>query len=316
MSVDFNDRDAVQYNPTAYLQPEGTMLGITSMKLPAPYLQGSIKTYIPFSFSKGGWYSGIIPQMSYTISNDFFNTSLPIVSLKASDGYEAFGTPIFMGSRPGKNSIMQYLSGSVRAYKMMGTANSAVYPRWGIGAEVGATSILTASPYYAPMGYAYLYGYVPGVTRTQGFKLTATYQAKLSDAPFGQRALNIMPRGYKNCPSLGSTLSMRNTSIVKLTADYAIPVFIGDLAIFDNFLFVKRMVITPHFDYTMVADTGAAFWSAGSELTFSLGSIAWISWPCSVGVTASYNGSNSFLQAQLSYGAERFHIGPVFSVTF
>ena len=316
MSVDFNDRDAIQYNPTAYLQNEGTMLGVSSKKLPAPYLQGSIRTYIPFSFSKGGWYSGVIPQMSYTLSNDFFNTSLPIVSMRPSDGYEAFGTPIFMGSRPGKNSIMQYLSGSLRAYKIMGTANSAVYPRWGIGAEVGATSILTASPYYAPMGYAYLYGYVPGLTRTQGFKLTATCQTKLSDAPFGQRAVNIMPRGYKNCPSLGSTISTRNTSIIKLTADYAIPVFIGDIAIFGNFLFVKRMVITPHFDYTIVADTGAAFWSAGSELTLSLGSIAWISWPCSVGVTASYNGSNSFLQAQLSYGAERFHIGPIFSVTF
>ena len=316
MSVDFNDRDAIQYNPSACIQNEGTTLMVTSKLLSAPYVKGSLKTYIPFTFSKGGWYSGFVPQMSYTLSNDFFNTSLPIVSQRPSDGYEAFGTPIFMGSRPGKNSIMQYLSGSLRAYRMMGTSNSAVYPRWGIGAEIGATSILTATPYYAPMGYAYLYGYVPGVTRTQGFKLTALYQTKLSDAPFGQRAVSIMPRGYKNAPSLGSALSLRNNSMVKVTADYAIPIYIGDITIFDNFIFIKRMVVTPHFDMTAVMDTGATFWSVGSELTFGLESLVWISWPCSVGVTASYNGSNAFRQAQLSYDAERFYIGPIFSVTF
>ena len=315
VSVDFNDRAARQYNPAAYLVEEGTMLAVSSKEIPAPYLQGSIKTYVPFSFSSGGWYSGIIPQLTYTATNDFFNSSLPILSQKVSDGYQAIGS-VFMGVKPGKNRIMQYMSGSVRAYTMQSTANSAVYPRWGIGAEIGASSIMAATDYYSPMGYAYVYGYVPGFTRTQGLKLTASYQTKLTDAPFGQGIVSIMPRGYKNSPNLGSALALKNTSMFKLTADYAIPVYIGDLAIFGNFIFVKRMVLTPHFDYTCVTDTGAAFWSAGGDLTFSLESIAWITWPCSVGVSASYNGSNAFLQAQNSYGAQRFHIGPVFSVTF
>ena len=315
VSVDFNDRAARQYNPCAFLMNEGTGMSISSKELPSPYLQGSLKTYIPFSFSSGGWYSGVIPQMTYTLTNDFFNSSLPILSQRPSDGYAALGN-VFMGSQPGKNRIMQYMSGSIRAYTMLGTANSAIYPRWGIGAEIGASSIMAASKYYSPMGYAYLYGYIPGITRTQGIKLTASYQTKLTDAPFGQGIVSIMPRGYINSPDLGSALSLRNTSIFKFTADYAIPIYIGDLSILGHFMFIKRMVLTPHFDYTHVADTGAAFWSAGGNLTFNLESIAWITWPCSLGISASYNGSNAFFQAQNSYGAQRFHIGPVFSVTF
>lgn len=316
ISADLNDRSSRQYTPTAHLMEDGTGISIGSRELDSPSLEGSIRTYIPFSFSKGGWQSGIIPQLSYTITNDYFNTSLPIVSEKASDGAAGLGGAVFMGSVQGKNRLMQYMSGSLRAYTMMGVSNSAVYPRFGIGAEAGFASYLSARDYYSPMGYAYLYGYLPGLTKTQGFKLTATVQTKLSDSPFGQRIMNIMPRGYANNPSLGQSLGLLNTTMLKFTADYAIPIYIGDLNIFGNFIFIKRMVLTPHFDFTITDKTKGRYWSAGSDLTFSLESLAWVSWPCSIGVTASYNGGCSFNNIQINGKGGRWHVGPVFSVTF
>jgi hypothetical protein len=113
---------------------------------------------------------------------------------------------------------------------MLSTANSQVYPRWGIGAELGAVSRLDAYKVFSPMGYLYTYGYVPGFTRTQGFKFTAMWQRKLRDgSPFSQQIVSVLPRGFEGSAGLGNHLSLYNRNLVKVTADYAIPIHIGDV---------------------------------------------------------------------------------------
>ena len=324
-SVDFNDRAARQYNITGYLLDNGSMIALDSRELAAPSLQASIKTWIPFDLSSGGWYRGIIPQITYSLSNDFMNNTLAVVSQREQDGYhEMAGADIFIGAEPKGNHIMQYLSGSLRMYTMLGTSNSCVYPRWGLGLEVGGWANLNASEYFSPMGYAYMYGYLPGFIRSHGIKLAATYQVKLSDSPFGQRVVNVLPRGLSKIGSLGSTLATRSDSMVKFSADYAVPIYIGDISIFSNFLYIKRLVLTPHFDYALMnMPKGTAsnsnlgsLWSAGSSLTLGLESVAWISWPCSIGMTCSYNGGSSYDEYLGNAKGARWFFGPVFSVTF
>jgi len=81
-------------------------------------------------------------------------------------------------------------------------------------------------------------------------------------------------------------------------------------------MFIKRMVLTPHFDFTITDKTKGRYWSVGTDLTFNFESLAWVSWPCSLGVTASYNGGSSFNPIQINGQGGRWHVGPVFSVTF
>lgn len=316
LSVDFNDRSAIQYNPKAIVENGYSMMSIDAKEDAAPFVYADLKVYVPFDLSSGGWFRGVIPQVSYSFSNDFFNSSMPYISHREQDGAGSPGGQVFLGATDGKNRPMQYLRGNLRAYSVLGTSNSCVYPRWGIGVEMGVSSMLAAMDYYSPMGYAYVYGYVPGFARTHGIRLSALYQTKLKDSPFGQRTVSIMPRGFVGTPSIGSSLSVQKKSLAKVSAEYGIPIYIGDIAIANSLLNIKRLVFTPHFDYTFIDSTGSGLYSAGATLTLNLESVLWLGWPCSFGVTGSYNGGTDFMSYVQGFNAERFHIGPVFSVTF
>ena len=314
-SLDINDRGSRQYVLTAYQKDGSTSIGLDSRELDCPYIEGNVKVYIPFNFSSGGWYRGMIPQLSYRISNDMFNTGIAVVSYDPEMG--SFGEhPVFMEYIDGKNRFRHSLTGSIRGYTVLGTPNSAVYPKWGIGLEIGASGSLESEHILSPMGYAYLYGYIPGVVSVQGLKLTIMHQQALSGRTyFNQPVVNALPRGLSENVQLLSYLSLTNSSITNVTADYAIPVFLGDWGIFGGGCYFKRMVLTPHFDY-MCAGKNQLF-SAGCDMTFDLNSVLWLGWPCSVGVTYSYNGGPSFGSLnEMGLNLGHHFVGPTFNVSF
>lgn len=317
MSVDVNDRDARQYLFRVHLKDEKASLSLENEAIMGkPYIQGNLRMYIPFNFSSGGWYRGVIPQISYKISNDRFNTGAVILSHDSINGSFG-GKPVFVNYVPGKNGFRQTLTGSIRGYTVLSTPNSAVYPKWGIGLEVGASGSLESSDILSPMGYTYLYGYIPGVIAGQGLKLTALHQQSLSStAYFNQPVVNTLPRGFSNASQLNMWLSVRNSSMTRLSADYAIPIYMGDWGIFGGLLFFKRLVLTPHFDY-LFAGADQLF-SAGSALSFDLNGLLWIRWPCSIGLTYSYNGGPSFksLCELTGINLGRHFVGPTFNVSF
>lgn len=322
LSVDINDRAARQYSAAAHLMGNGASLSIGSRALDVPYIEGSISMCIPWNFTSGGWYRGVIPQVTYRISNDMFNTSMAVTDtqeafISAGNGeFTLSGFESFSYSTNGRNTFRHSLNGSMRAYTVLGTPNSAVYPKWGIGVEAGVSGSLESYDYLSPMGYGYVYGYVPGIIPTHGLKFTAMHQIKLSDAPFGQTVVNVMPRGLSGNTSLLSWLSIRTPDMTKLTADYAFPIFIGDLAVGGNFFSIKRLVVNPHFDYTLAG--GYGLFSAGAELILDMNSILTLEWPCSFGVTYSYNGGNGFdvFSRQSGIPLGRHFVGPTFNVSF
>ena len=315
-SVDFNDRDARQYYFKVYQKGENTSLSIENRALDKPYVQGVVRTYIPFNLSSGGWYRGVIPQLTYRISNDMFNTGASVLSYDSDKGSFG-GRPVFIGHVEGKNSFRHSLTGSIRGYTMLGTPNSAVYPKWGIGLEMGASGNLESSRILSTMGYAYLYGYVPGIIPGQGLKLSAMHQQALSSKSyFYQPVVNVMPRGLSDNGTINLWLSLRNKSMTRISADYGIPVYIGDWGIFGGFFYFKRLVLTPHFDYMFAGPD--QLYSTGCDLTFDLNSLLWLGWPCSVGVTYSYNGGPSFNSLSETSGIYlgRHFVGPTFNVSF
>lgn len=322
-SVDVNDRAARQYYIYSYNMTEGRAMEITSRETGAPYVEGRFSAYIPFRFSSGGWYKGVTPRISYRIGNDMFRTGVSELDLEnhvglGSDGkLTEFQRPVFVGAVSGKNTFRHSISSSLSAYIIQSTPNSAVYPRWGAGMEVGATGNIDSRQFISPTGYAYMYGYLPGIIREQGIKLSAMSQVKLNgNAVFGQAAVNILPRGLSQNASLTSWLSVRTPVITRLTVDYAVPIFIGDVSIGGTFFSIKRLVITPHFDYTFFS--GTDLWSAGTDLCLDLHSILTLTWPCSLGVTISYNGGSAFNNLSETSGItmKRWYVGPQFNVTF
>ena len=316
--IDFNDRAARQFNTTIFKKGDKAGFSMDSHELSSPYFEGRISTYIPFNFTSGGWYRGLVPKLSYTITNDMFNTSAAVLENTGEiEGFGYPGNPPFIGVLEGKNRFRHYLSGSVRAYTMLSTPNSAVYPRWGIGAEIGASGSFNTGRIISPMGYAYLYGYVPGFTPEQGLKLSVMHQQMLdSKAIFAQPTVSVMPRGLASTPSLSSYMAIYNPAITKISADYAIPIYIGDISIGGGLVYIKRLCLTPHVDYTRAGQTDLL--SVGSALTFDLNGLIWIGWPVSIGATYSYNGLADYNAVKASTGLDMdpHHVGFVFNVSF
>jgi hypothetical protein len=315
LSFDINDRGARQFRNYADIA-DGQTYMVDSKELSCPYIQGRASMYIPFNFTSGGWHRGLIPRVSYTITNDRFNTGTVYLDRSKGEPLMSSHSP-FVGYEEGKNTIRQYFSSSVRAYTTRAVANSQVYPRWGIGTEIGVSGSIESSKVFSPMGYAYSYGYLPGILRTQGIKLSAMWQTKLRDkSPFSQQTVSILPRGLSNNATLGSFVSLYNRNIVKLTADYAIPIYIGDITLGGSWLAIKRLVTYPHFDYTFIGLNGG-LWSAGLDLTADLHSIATLDWPCSLGLTFSWNGGNAWKEINSSgINMKRWFVGPIFNVSF
>ena len=314
-SFDINDRAARQY--TTYAEAEsGDIFMVNSKELSTPYIYGKASIYVPFNFSSGGWNKGLIPKVSYSISNDIFDTGVSLVESAGASQTELIGIDSFAGQISGKKKIRQTLTTSVRGYTMLSIANSQVYPRWGVGLEAGVFSGLESRNILSSMGYVYGYGYIPGIIRTHGIKLSAIWQSKLNEhAPFGQQTVSFLPRGLSDNPTLSSYLSIRNDNLMKVTADYAVPVYIGDVTIGGNWLAIKRLVVYPHFDYTFIGNKG--LWSGGIDLTADLHAIITLEWPCSFGVSFNWNGGsawNTLIQDGISMN--KWFVGPIFNVAF
>lgn len=312
-AFDINDRGARQYRNYTDIA-SGKIYMVDSKELKTPYISGKATMYVPFDFTIGGWSKGFIPKVSYTITNDIFDSGSVLMSR---NGTTALSAPEdeFTGYKSGKKTIRQYLNCSIRGYMMRYVSMAQVYPRWGIGAEVGASGGLESSRVFSPMGYVYGYGYVPGIIRTHGIKLSAMWQTKLhGGAPFSQQIVDVLPRGLSENTALGSHLSLYNSNLVKITADYAIPIYIGDVTLGGNWLAIKRLVAYPHFDYTFIGQQG--LWSAGLDLTADLNAIITLEIPFSLGLTFSWNGGSAWNELAPVIDMSKWFVGPIFNISF
>lgn len=284
-SIDINDRAARNYFVSMdMIDLYSYRLSVRSLASDIPSVHGRIATYIPFNFSSGGWYRGVIPQIVWNASND-----------------------MYMGK------LNQSITASVRAYTVLGSGVSEIYPDWGIGVEGGIAGYIGQSRYFAPVAYGYAYGYLPGFFTTHGFRITATGQWQTSsESLFSASAVNMLPRGLGSNSLLASYISTFRSGY-KFTAEYAMPLYLGDFNVTSAF-YVKRAIVTPHFDFTVYP--GGNLFSAGISAAVEFGCFFWIGTPIRLGITYSYNGGGSFrLLNESGIRAGRHYIGPVFSIS-
>ncbi len=199
-----------------------------------------------------------------------------------------------------------------RFYAVQSTPSAAVYPRWGVGTELR---------WLDPYAYWNTYAYVPGVCHGQGLRLSAIWQRKTalstSDIYLGG-VVSLLPRGYQSdaVSSFGEGW--------KLSADYAIPFYMGDWNIGSAFL-CTRGIVTPHFDYTSIraqvpvhcfAPGREAGWlySAGASFEMEFASFFWIKTPVRLGVTYSYNGGSLAPYFKMDTPLGRHYIGAIFNI--
>jgi hypothetical protein len=261
----------------------------------------------------------LVPQLQYTFSNDRFNKTLPVKTAPEALGESIVPTALAR-LEPGRNVFMQSLTASLRGYVLRPTASALDYPRWGVGLEAGYRSRIGLDDLFSPAVYGYAYGYLPGLMANQGLRLSATWQHQLNGAT-GENVVTTRPRGFQDT-QISNYLAAYAPDQVRVTADYSIPVWVGDISWFSPLLYITHFVVKPHVDWTFLrygrgyTGTGSLL-SAGAEVTARMAHFLWLPFPTSAGFVFDWNGGPEYdVIASRGVKLQRTWIGGVFSIDF
>ena len=289
-SLDLGDRSARQYFLNRYTDGTRQQQTTAFFLRKAPLVDASFRVYVPLSWRRFGVNYGFIPQVRYSLTNNWLATD-PVLW----EGPERFAKLPAHYKLAGVGSdasvLMQRISASVRGYITVPSEENQVYPYLGIGAEIGGSFRPSMEKIFTPSVFAYLYGYLPGFVRTHGIRFTAMVQRQLTPGGqlyFGELGSNILPRGFDD-ESLQAVAQASPTQW-RLTADYAIPIYVGDWYI-PGIAHIRNFVLTPHGDYTGLSDGN--LWSAGADFTAELSKLL-LPFNSSLGVSFSYLGGSFY----------------------
>ncbi len=297
ISTDIGENLARRYMCNSILHDGRKTLTLQSKETDTPSVRTQASVYIPWDFSKAGWYRGLVPRLDVIYSNDIVNTSEIFHDLIDMIGEKPGLVRVPVGVGSGRRVPLVRTAGALRGYAVLGRARSAIYPRWGIGAETGVGMRPGATDMFAPSAYAYVYGYIPGLMETHGTKITAVYQTRF-DGRFPDGIVNILPRGMSGVSGLQSFLLSRYVSQAKLTLDYAMPLVPVDWSGLGPVAYVRNFELTLHADGCFLMKpsdlqgytAGKFLYSTGADLAVRLGNLLWIPYAARIGVSYNYNG--------------------------
>lgn len=335
-SLDFNDRQAMD------IQRVQRRIGLsyyipynTGAYADRPYLEGSLRMYVPFNFSSGGVNRGLVPQVTLSLNNDTYNDQISLQDGHKEQSqddpslnyvkYEEYGV---IGES--NKSFLTGLSASLRGYVMHPAAESQTFPTLGIGFEAGFRSRPGHIDAFAPTAYLYTYGYLPGILKDQGLRITASYESVIGDEAvyrFREGSVTMYPRGMANM-GLQSVIDRCSDTRLKFSLDYSIPLVSLDWSFLGPLAYIKNIELTPFFDYTRLTFeevplfymnptglTKESLYSVGADLTLNLGNFLWLPYDTEVGIRYAYN-SEDTLSQYLAEMVSRHYVRAIFTVSF
>ena len=189
-------------------------------------LRTAASVYIPLAWDECGWNLGFTPALSWSFRNDqtYMESTSSTVTLHQFD--------------------QNKLTFQMGAYKMQSIARAQVYPRWGIGGRLAASTSPDKSKKFGSLYSAYAYGYLPGLTFNQGLRLSAGFQRQLIEGKkFWLDNHLDLPRGY--------TEDFYGRNYIRATADYAVPIYLGDVSL-GPIAYLQQLQLIPFIDYSRV----------------------------------------------------------------
>ena len=221
---------------------------ITSIMQPvgSPLVELSGVAYIPFNCSSNGWQRSIIPQVGWGFNNNGYYDS-------TKGGY------VYPNS----------LTGALQAYTMREKAPSGIYPKWGLGTVAKWRTAINGGENFGSAASMYLYGYIPGFAPAHGVKLSLSMQQQNVEGKnyYGGNMVS-MPRGFKE--------QMYGEKYCMATADYAFPIYMGDILLW-KLAYLKRMQLIPYGDLAVLSKNVGnsrphltALYSYGSAVLFDI----------------------------------------------
>ncbi|MBQ9474923.1 MAG: hypothetical protein IJU69_01515 [Bacteroidales bacterium] len=232
---------------------------------------GSFRTYIPWSWG-GAWLKGFVPQAGFSAESE---------KIKVGDEYLSFTRA----------------TASLRGYIMRPKAQACIYPRFGVGAEIGYAAYPTLKGLVNSNMYALVYGYLPGIVHSHGIRLSALTQYRPEGRKYSIGYANIFPRGLSSYASdISSTVGAARLGS-KFSFDYAFPW--GDVQwdAMSPFLYLRNFEMNLHADFSIFCNRGAEIGNlgcAGIDFNTVLGNLLWIPFDTRLGVGWNYNFGKDF----------------------
>ena len=312
-ALDVGDRDAALQIP--YLDTAKDSLFVRSSSYKKMYVGGMASVALPLDFSSGGWERRIEPALAISLSND--NLYGPFYPVKADPAAEG-------GYSEDKSYELNWTSRStayrtaavLRGSFLRPAARSQMMSSKGFGFEVGATSTdLNWSE------YGKVYAYLPGFHPRHGLKVSAAVRHYTMDtfSTWFADPCPPAPRGLAKNAAVEALLLTASPLAVKVSLDYAMPIFPMDFAI-GNIFYFRNFEVVPFADLTFLQPAsgyrmaGEELWSAGADIAVNLQRIVLVSGNFSIGVRLAYSGGPAFpfLQEQIP-GLKPFYVGAVFN---
>ena len=205
----------------------------------------SLTTYVPINLSSDGWTRAIVPGA--TVQHSYL-----------------YGT---------------VAAAELRAYSLLPTLNSCYFPHWGIGASAGVAKDFGFEPL---LPHATVYAYLPGLWKTSGLGLSASYSSAAYTDETVTKAAGI---------TFNTTEAKVNYAIPFLSIDWN---GLSPVTYIRNFEFIPKCSFTNYslgWDPAKVSVSGKTsfnIWKAGAAFDIVLGNIWFIPYTFRLGVSASY----------------------------
>ena len=261
-----------------------------------PQLSGNLKVYVPLRFNRGGWNGGLIPQVRYSYSNNIYDKGTTSFFSPSGSGVNTINNLVLEGKEDGDIFYYHRLDASLRGYYILNQYHSSVYPRLGIGAEIGASTRVGLSNLFSPNAYAMVYGYLPGLLPEQGLRLCVYAQKHIETGYiFTENLVNCLPRGYNSDSSFSKTFAKYSNQLL-FQLDYGIAFAPVDWSFLGPLAYIRNFQLTPNFDFTVYSNPGDTlmYCSAGTEFCAVLGNFLWLPYQTKIGVSYSYNFGPSY----------------------
>ena len=223
--------------------------------LKTPNFYGLARVYIPWDLSSGAWSRGIIPSLTVSASNDIVTS----VDHGVTTYWKTTSHPLGVQA-------------SLRAYAMLPSPPSGIFPKLGLGVEAGVVDYPLRRFWQPGTEYLSVYGYLPGLARTHGLRLSALISQEFGGAWMQQGRMS------------GSL-------------EYALPFAPVDWSFMSPVTYVRNFELHLYGSweenaYTNMLNGSTDYYSEayiGAGVCAYLANIAWVPYPLRIGLKYLYN---------------------------
>ena len=237
LEADVNERDVIRQG-LVLLDGGGRMLSRDTLSEIS--FDAKLSAYLPLNFDRYGWHKGIIPSVNWQFSNNrFFIDSVD------------------------QSHYLNSIQAGIQVYSMKSMAPRDLFPRWGAGLNLQMAAAPFNRGYFTDLYYTKLYGYLPGLVKNQGIKLSVAYQGHTTRDRSFYLGNAVKLRGADN---------INAPEMLAFSFDYALAIF-PDLSI-PGFIYIKALELYPFVDLLKTyTETSSGFvkgnyYSTGLESLF------------------------------------------------